>query len=89
MLRELVRWRRQAARYDLSLSEFVRSVMNNARIEVAMTADPQLIHELKRHGNLLNQLLHAIHAGYPVDAARVEAALGSLHGLIRREIERG
>lgn len=89
MLRELARWRRQATRYDLSLSEFVRRVMNNARFEVAMTADPQLIHELKRYGNLLNQLLHPIHGGYPVDPARVEAALASLHGLIRREIERG
>jgi ribonuclease D len=89
MLRELVRWRRQAARYGLSLSEFVRRVMNNAKIDVTMTADPQLIHELKRLGNLQNQLQHAMNGGYPVAPARFERVLDALHEVLRREIERG
>lgn len=89
MLRELVRWRRQAARYGLSLSEFVRRVMNNAKIEVAMTADPRLIHELQRLGNLQNQLQHAMHAGYPVSPSRFERVLDALHEVLRRELERG
>lgn len=86
---ELRRWKRQAARYGLSLSEFVRSVMNNSKIRVAMVADPQLLYELKRHGNLLNQLLHATHAGFPVDPKRVETVIGALHALYGHEIERG
>ncbi|WP_420537120.1 plasmid mobilization protein [Hyphomicrobium zavarzinii] len=89
MLRELVRWRRQAASYGLSLSEFVRRVMNNAKIEVAMTADPRLIHELQRLGNLQNQLQHAMNAGYPVAPGRFERVLDALHEVLRRELERG
>lgn len=88
MLRELVRWRRQAARYNLSLSEFVRRVMNNSKIEVARTADPALIYELKRHGVLLNQLMHAIHAGFPMDPARVLQTMDLLDRLIKQELER-
>lgn len=63
--------------------------MNNSKIRVASVADPQLLYELKRQGNLLNQLLHATHAGYPVEPARVEAVIATLQALIGREIERG
>lgn len=86
---ELRRWRRQAACYGLTLSEFVRSVMNNSKIRVAAVADPQLLHELKRHGILLNQLLHATHAGYPVDPKRVEGTIDALRSLYAKEIGRG
>lgn len=89
LLSELRRWRREAARYGLSLSEFVRRIMNNKKVEVAMTADPVLIHELKRLGNLQNQLQHAINAGYYVTPARVERVLDALHELLRRELARG
>jgi hypothetical protein len=89
MLSELVRWRRQASRYRLSLSEYVRTTMNRAKVRVVAVADPEHLAELKRQGNNLNQLVHAINGGFPIEAARVEAVLSSLHMLYRREIERG
>jgi acylphosphatase len=89
MLGELARWKRQAGRYGLSLSEFVRSKMNNGTVRVVAIADSAQLAELRRHGNNLNQLVHAIHAGFPVAPARVEAVLNELHALYRREIERG
>ncbi|CAN0472725.1 unnamed protein product, partial [Phaeothamnion confervicola] len=89
MLGELVRWRRQASRYGLSLSEFVRTTMNGGRVRVIDVADPEHLAELKRQGNNLNQLIHAIHGNFPMEPARVEAVLSSLHALYLREIERG
>jgi hypothetical protein len=89
MLAEVVRWRRQASRYGLSLSEYVRTTMNRTKVRVVAVADPEHLAELKRHGSNLNQLMHAINGGFPIEAARVEAALSSLHTLYRREIERG
>ena len=89
MLSELVRWRRQASRYRLSLSEYVRTTMNRAKVRVVAVADPEHLAELKRQGNNLNQLMHAINGGFPIEAARVEVVLSSLHTLYRREIERG
>ena len=89
MLAELIRWKRQASSYGLSLSEFVRTKMNNAVVRVVAVVDPALLAEYKRHNNNLNQLLHAIHGGFPVDPARVEAAVASLHTLYRRDILRG
>ena len=89
MIGELVRWRRQASRYGLSLSEFVRLTMNKGRVRVVAVADPEHLSELKRQGNNLNQLLHAIHGNFPMEPARVEAVLLALHTLYRREIERG
>ncbi len=89
MLAELVRWRRQARRYGLTLSEYVRTTMNHAKVRVVAVADPDYLAELKRHGNNLNQLMHGVHAGFPIEPARVEAVLSSLHALYLREIERG
>lgn len=63
--------------------------MNNSKIRVSLVADPRLLHELKCQGNLLNQLLHATHAGYPVDPKRVEAVIEVLQALYGREIGRG
>jgi acylphosphatase len=89
MLAELVRWRRQASRYKLSLSEFVRTKMNDGKVRVVFVADPDHLAELKRQGENLNQLMHAINGGFPIEAARVEAVISSLQALYRREIERG
>ncbi len=89
MLSELVRWRRQASRYRLSLSEFVRTRMNDGKVRIVMVADPAMLVEYKRLGNLFNQLLHLIHSGYPVDPARVDAVIDAIHRLILRDIERG
>lgn len=63
--------------------------MNNSKVRVVAVADPELLAELKRQGGNLNQLMHAINAGYPISPARVEATLQALHALYRREIERG
>ena len=89
MLAELIRWKRLASSYKLSLSEFVRARMNNTKIRVVAVTDPALINEYKRHNNNLNQLLHAIHGGFPIDASRVEAVIAALHALYLRDIERG
>ncbi len=67
MIAEVVRWRRQASRYGLSLSEYVRTTMNRAKVRVVAV----------------------INGGFPIEAARVEAVLSSLHALYRRKIERG
>lgn len=63
--------------------------MNGHQIRVVAVADPEVLAELRRHGNNLNQLMHAIHAGFPVPPARVEACLEALRTLYTREIERG
>ena len=89
MLGELVRWRRQAKRFGLSLSEYVRTKMNNGKVSVVMVTDPALLAEYKRHNNNLNQLLHLRHSNYPVPAALVIAAIADLHKLYRRDLERG
>lgn len=86
---ELRRWQRRAARYGLTLSEFVRTTMNREEVRVVAVADPELLAELRRHGNNLNQLMHAIHAGLPIAPQRVEACLEALRTLYAREIERG
>lgn len=88
-LRELTRWKRQAARYGISLSEFTRAKLNDGEVRVVAVADPAFLEELKRQGNNLNQLMHAINNKFPVAPARVEAVLAELHRLYRREIERG
>lgn len=85
---EKSRWSEQASRYQLSLSEFVRIKVNGGKVRIATVADPALLEELRRHGNNLNQLMHAINAGYFVAPARVEAALDALQKLYRREIGR-
>ncbi len=63
--------------------------MNRAKVRVVAVADPDELAELKRQGNNLNQLMHAIHNGFPIASARVEDVLHALHTLYRREIERG
>lgn len=89
MLGELRRWKRQASRYELTLSEFVRSKMNNGSVRVSTVADPAILEELRRHGSNLNQLMHAIHAGYFVHPDRVANVLETLQALYRRELSRG
>jgi Ni,Fe-hydrogenase maturation factor len=89
MLAELVRWRRQAKRFGLSLSEYVRAKMNNGKVRVVMVTDPALLAEYKRHNNNLNQVLHLWHSSYPVAPTVVIAAISDLHKLYRRDLERG
>lgn len=86
MLGELHRWERSAARYGVTLSELVRAALNRQPVRVVAVADPALISEYKRLGNLMNQMLHAIHGGFPVAAVRVEPVIDDIRTLIRREI---
>jgi len=85
---EKSRWAEQANRYQLSLSEFVRTKVNGGKLRIATIADPALMEELRRQGNNLNQLMHAINAGYFVHPSRVEAAIDALQALYRQEIGR-
>jgi hypothetical protein len=85
---EKFRWIEQADRHQLSLSEFVRVKVNSGKVRIASAADPALLDELRRQGNNLNQLMHAINAGYFIPPARVEAVIDALHNLYRREIGR-
>lgn len=89
MHRELAQWRRQADRLQLTLSEYVRTKMNDASVRVVAVADPDLLGELRRHGTNLNQMMHAINADYFVKPIRVEQTIETLQALYRREIDRG
>jgi hypothetical protein len=86
---EKTRWQREADRYKVSLSELVRLKLDGGKVRVNAVADPALIEELRRHGNNLNQLVHAVHGGLLLDVGRIEAVLDALHQLYRREIARG
>lgn len=86
---EKSRWEKEAGEFDLSLSEFVRIKMNDGKVRIAVKADPALIEELRRHGNNFNQLMHAIHAGFPVASTRVEAAIAALQDAYKQLIRIG
>lgn len=85
---EKARWSHEAERYKLSLSEFVRIKLNDGKVRVATAADPALLDELRRQGNNLNQLMHAVHSGFYIQPARIEAVLDALQSLYRQEIGR-
>lgn len=85
---EKARWKREADQHKLSLSEFVRIKLNDGKVRVAMAADPALLDELRRQGNNLNQMMHAINAGHFVHPSRVETVLDALRSLYRQEIGR-
>lgn len=85
---EKARWQKQADRHQLSLSEFVRIKVNGGKVRISKSADPALLDELRRQGNNLNQMMHAINAGYFVHPSRVEAVLEVLQHLYRQEIGR-
>jgi len=57
-------------------------------VRISKSADPALLDELRRQGNNLNQMMHAINAGYFVHPSRVEAVLEVLQHLYRQEIGR-
>lgn len=85
---EKARWEQQADRYKVSLSEFVRIKLNDGKVRVATAADPALLDELRRQGNNLNQLMHAVHSGFYIQPSRIEAVLDALQDLYRQEIGR-
>ncbi len=66
----------------------MRVKMNDGKVRVATAADPALLDELRRHGNNLNQLMHAAHSGFYIKPARIEAVLEALQDLYRQEVGR-
>ena len=86
---EKARLVQRANRYDLTMSEYVRALLNGCEVRVVAKADPALLGELRRQGNNFNQMMHAINAGYFVHPNRIEAALDALQALYRREINCG
>lgn len=86
---EKSRWQREADGLDLSLSEFLRIKLNDGKVRIATCADPALLEELRRQGNNFNQLMHAVHAGFPIAASRIEDVMATLQDLYRKQIRMG
>lgn len=77
-----------AAGLDITLSDLIRAQMDDQKVKVARVTEPAVFHELRRQGINLNQLLHAAHAGLPVDTTRLDATLDAfrrVYTLILRE----
>ena len=72
------RWKREAKALGVSLSEYVRAKVDGEPVHVIAHADPQLLAELRREANNLNQCVHGCHAGWPVDRERLNAAIALL-----------
>lgn len=80
---ELAEWRGQAQAEGLSLSDWLRDRVGSAkpRVQQSSVADPELLAELARIGNNLNQLARVANSTGQVPA------LGVLAG-IRSELDR-
>lgn len=63
------RWQEIAKSKGVSLSELVRSLLNEQRLRklrAVPSVDPALLRELARTGNNLNQISHAINGRQPM-----------------------
>ena len=79
---DLTRLKRAAASADLTMSEYLRSLIGEERLEVLrFELDPSvlasLLLELKRQGNNLNQLAMRANRNSSIDASEVSDALVS------------
>lgn len=79
---ELTRLKKAAASADLTISEYLRSLIGEEHLEVLrLELDPSvlasLLLELKRQGNNLNQLALRANRNSSIDASEVSAALVS------------
>lgn len=79
---DLARLKRAAASADLTMSEYLRSLIGEERLEVLrLELDPSvlasLLLELKRQGNNLNQLAMRANRNSSIDASEVSDALVS------------
>ncbi|EOB4122201.1 hypothetical protein ACG9VW_004580 [Vibrio parahaemolyticus] len=79
---------------NLSMSDFMRkSALKSGKIKSKKTsmADPKLLTEIARVGNLLNQITRVVNthakAGYPLEAARVSIHIKSIEGLLRETLK--
>lgn len=69
---EKARWQEIAASRGVSLSDMVRGLLNGQRLRRRRSAplvQPELLRELARIGNNLNQLAHAANRRTPVAAS--------------------
>ncbi len=79
---ELTRLKKAAASADLTISEYLRSLIGEEHLEVLrLELDPSvlasLLLELKRQGNNLNQLALRANRNSSIDTSEVSAALVS------------
>ena len=79
---DLTRLKRAAASADLTMSEYLRSLIGEEHLEVLrLELDPSvlasLLLELQRPGNNLNQLAMRANRNSSIDASEVSAALVS------------
>ncbi len=69
---EKARWQEIAASRGVSLSDLVRGLLNGQRLRrrrSAPSVDPELLRQLARIGNNLNQIARAANRGTPVEAS--------------------
>jgi len=78
-----------ARRAELKLAAFCERVILKRKIEIAQTTlyrmDPALFAELRRIGNNLNQVAHAINTGLPPHTGYAAKALNDLLQLLLRD----
>ena len=81
------RWKAEAAKLGITLTDLVRAKMNGTEVKVARVTAPALFREIRRQGINLNQLLHLAQAGMPVDQQLLDAALAAFIALYTRMLK--
>ena len=84
---DAVKWRAEARRLNITLSDLVRAKMNDIEVKVARVTAPEVFREIRRQGINLNQLLHLAQAGMPVDQRLLDAALAAFIALYTRMLK--
>ena len=84
---DAAKWKAEAQRLGLTLSNLVRAKMNGTEVKVARVTAPALFREIRRQGINLNQLLHLAQAGMPVDQRLLDAALAAFIALYTRMLK--
>lgn len=84
---DLTRLKKAAASADLTMSEYLRSLIGEEHLEVLrLELDPSvlasLLLELKRQGNNLNQLAMRANRNSSIDASEVSTALVSCRSAV-------
>lgn len=84
---DAAKWKAEARRLGLTLSNLVRAKMNDTEVKFARVTAPALFREVRRQGINLNQLLHLAQAGMPVDQRLLDAALAAFIALYTRMLK--